>query len=143
MAWAGAGRKFWGWCGGGGERAAVGVHVVDEDVVRAEVADVEEAAGGIEGCAVGIGLGLSTGVDAGAVMGNNRTGVVESAVGSNGKRGDTGAVVVGCDEEMAGGMDGEMRWVLSTGGLLIEEGEVSGGGIDDEGVDGAGIIFER
>ena len=91
---------------------------------------------------MGEGFGLAIRVDAGALVVEEGSARGEMAVGEDGEGGDGGAVVVGDDEELGGGVEGEVGGVFAAGGLAVEEVELAVAGVDGEGFDGAGVIFE-
>jgi hypothetical protein len=135
---AGEGGEFGGAVGG--DRSDGGIDVVGDDLVSAQVGNEEMLAGCVEGDAVGEGLLLARGVNAGAVVLEDGGGGQESAVVVDGEGGDGGAVIVGDGEKFSGGMKGEVRGICTAGGLPVERYEIARLHIDGEGFNSALVV---
>jgi hypothetical protein len=54
------------------------------------------------------------------------------------ERGDAAGAVVSDEEIFAGFIEEEVAWAGAHGGLLVDEGELAGLGVDGEGAEAAG-----
>jgi len=78
--------------------------------------------------------------DAGAFVLDEAGHGTEAAVGLDGIGGDASAGVVGDEDELAAGCDGDVAGVGAFGGQLIEQCQFVGLGITFEGGDSAGLF---
>ena len=122
-----------------GEFAGAGVEFVDEDFVQSEIGGEGVVVGGIEVDGVSMGSFLACWVYAGAFVLMKGDGGSQGAVFVDGEADDASASVVGHEGMFAFLVDGDVTGAGAFGGLLVEEFELSGLGI--QGIGGDCTLF--
>src|SRR5207248_9218042 len=116
----------------------VRVKTIDQHLVEAEIGGKGEAIGGVEVDGVGMRPCLPILVYARAAMLHDNGRFAQRAVFANRQHADAAAAVVCREDILAALVNDEVTWSGTARGLLIEQLQIAGCGVDGKSTDAAG-----